>query len=39
MDERLSKLTRMGEMMRDQIGSDIPAESQEEMLKRYAAEL
>ena len=39
MDERLSKLTRMGEMMRDQIGSDIRAESQEEMLKRYAANL
>ena len=39
MDERLSKLTRMGEMMRDPIGSDTPAESQEEMLKRYAADL
>ena len=34
-----SVLPSMGEMMRDQIGGDIPAESQEEMLKRYAADL
>ena len=32
-------LPSMGEMMRDQIGGDIPAETQEEMLKRYAADL
>lgn len=34
-----SALPSMGEMMRDQIGGDIPAESQEEMLKRYAVDL
>ncbi len=34
-----SVLPSMGEMMRDQIGGDIPAESQEEMLKRYAVDL
>ncbi len=34
-----SLLPSMGEMMRDQIGGDIPAETQEEMLKRYAADL
>ncbi len=34
-----SVMPSMGEMMRDQIGGDIPAESQEEMLKRYAADL
>lgn len=34
-----SVMPSMGEMMRDQIGSDIPAESQEEMLKRYAPDL
>lgn len=34
-----SAVPSMGEMMRDQIGEDIPAESQEEMLKRYAADL
>ena len=32
-------LPSMGEMLRDQIGGDIPAESQEEMLRRYAADL
>ena len=34
-----SVLPSMGEMMRDQIGGDTPAESQEEMLKRYVADL
>ncbi len=34
-----SVLPSMGEMMRDQIGENIPAETQEEMLKRYAADL
>ena len=34
-----SVMPSMGEMMRDQIGGDLPAESQEEMLKRYAADL
>jgi uncharacterized protein len=32
-------LPSMGEMMRDQIGGDILAESQEEMLRRYAVDL
>ena len=34
-----SVLPSMGAMMRDQIGGDMVAESQEEMLKRYAADL
>ena len=34
-----STLPSMGEMTRDQIGGDVPAETQEEMLKRYAADL
>ena len=29
----------MGEMMKDQIGGDIPAETQEQMLVRYAQDL
>jgi hypothetical protein len=29
----------MGEMMRDQIGSELPAETQAEMLLRYASSL
>ena len=32
-------LPSMGQMMKDQIGGDIPAESQAEMLVRYAADL
>lgn len=32
-------LPSMGEMLREQIGSTEPAESQQEMLKRYAGEL
>jgi uncharacterized protein len=32
-------LPSMGEMLRDQIGGDMPAESQEEMLRRYAVDL
>ena len=32
-------LPSMGEMLKDQIGGDMPAESQAEMLKRYAADL
>lgn len=32
-------LPSMGEMMRDQIGGDLPAETQEQMLARYAADL
>ena len=32
-------LPSMGQMMKDQIGGDIPAESQAEMLVRYAVEL
>lgn len=34
-----SLLPSMGVMMRDQIGENMPAETQEEMLKRYAADL
>ena len=34
-----SVLPSMGEMMRDQIGGDLPAESQDEMLRRYATDL
>lgn len=34
-----SIMPSMGEMMRDQIGGDIPAETQEEMLARYALDL
>jgi hypothetical protein len=29
----------MGEMMKDQIGGDIPAETQAQMLLRYAQDL
>jgi PPOX class probable FMN-dependent enzyme len=32
-------LPSMGEMMKDQIGGDIPAETQEQMLLRYAQDL
>lgn len=32
-------LPSMGEMLRDQIGGDIPAETQEQMLARYAVDL
>lgn len=34
-----SVMPSMGEMLRDQIGGDIPAESQEQMLARYALDL
>jgi uncharacterized protein len=34
-----SALPSMGEMLRDQIGGDIPAETQEQMLARYAVDL
>lgn len=34
-----SVLPSMGQMLKDQIGSDAPAETQEEMLRRYAADL
>jgi PPOX class probable FMN-dependent enzyme len=34
-----SIMPSMGEMMRDQIGSDLPAETQSEMLVRYASSL
>ena len=34
-----SALPTMGEMLKDQIGDDGPAESQEQMLARYAADL
>jgi hypothetical protein len=34
-----SALPTMGEMLREQTGSDGPAETQEEMLRRYAADL
>ena len=34
-----SVMPSMGEMMKDQIGGDIPAETQEQMLVRYAADL
>jgi PPOX class probable FMN-dependent enzyme len=34
-----STLPSMGEMMKDQIGGDIPCETQEEMLVRYAKDL
>ena len=32
-------LPTMGQMLKDQIGGDIPAESQEEMVRRYAQDL
>jgi hypothetical protein len=32
-------LPSMGEMMKDQIGGDLPAETQEQMLLRYAQDL
>ena len=32
-------LPTMGQMLKDQIGGDVPAESQEEMLRRYAQDL
>ena len=32
-------LPTMGEMINDQLGAQGPAESQEEMLRRYAADL
>lgn len=34
-----SVMPSMGEMMKDQIGSDLPAETQEQMLQRYAQDL
>ena len=34
-----SVMPSMGEMMKDQIGGDIPAETQEQMLLRYAQDL
>jgi uncharacterized protein len=34
-----SVMPSMGEMMKDQIGGDIPAETQEQMLVRYAVDL
>lgn len=34
-----SVMPSMGEMMKDQIGGDIPCETQEEMLARYAKDL
>ena len=34
-----ASLPSMGEMMRDQIGGDLPAETQEQMLLRYRADL
>lgn len=34
-----SVMPSMGEMMKDQIGGDIPCETQEEMLARYAQDL
>ena len=34
-----SVMPSMGEMMKDQIGGDIPAETQEQMLARYAQDL
>jgi hypothetical protein len=34
-----STLPSMGEMMKDQIGGDIPCETQAEMLERYARDL
>ena len=34
-----SQMPSMGEMLRDQIGGDIPAETQEQMLARYALDL
>ena len=34
-----SVMPSMGEMMKDQIGGDIPCETQEEMLVRYATDL
>jgi hypothetical protein len=34
-----SVMPSMGEMMKDQIGGDIPCETQEEMLARYATDL
>ncbi|NVO05605.1 MAG: pyridoxamine 5'-phosphate oxidase family protein [Rhodoferax sp.] len=34
-----SVMPSMGEMMKDQIGGDIPAETQEQMLQRYAQDL
>jgi len=34
-----SVMPSMGEMMKDQIGGDIPAETQEQMLARYALDL
>lgn len=34
-----SVMPSMGEMMKDQIGGDIPAENQEQMLARYALDL
>lgn len=37
--QQRSVMPSMGEMMKDQIGGDIPAESQEQMLARYAQDL